>query len=119
MKKSDIYILKHIKGYCQAIERSVIRFGEDLNVFEEDEDYRNSVCMNLLQIGELVGHLSEEFKNTNKEIYWPAIKGMRNVFAHEYGNVKLPQVWNTVIKDVPVLLEFCNKTIGNTQEDET
>lgn len=29
-----------------------------------DIDYRNSVCMSLLQIGELTGHLSEDYRET-------------------------------------------------------
>lgn len=42
--------------------------------------------MSLLQIGELAGHLSEDYRETTKEfVYWPAIKGMRNVFTHDYG----------------------------------
>ena len=53
-----------------------------------DRDYRNSVCMSLLQIGELTGHLTEDFREGTKDsIYWPAIKGMRNLFAHNYGAV--------------------------------
>ncbi len=33
--------------------KSVKRFGNDKAVFDVDNDYRNSVCMSLLQIGEL------------------------------------------------------------------
>lgn len=29
-----------------------------------DIDYRNLVCMSLLQIGELTGHLSEDYRET-------------------------------------------------------
>ncbi|MDD6307022.1 MAG: DUF86 domain-containing protein [Clostridiales bacterium] len=75
-----------------------------------DIDYRNSVCMSLLQIGELTGHLSEDYRETTKElVYWPAIKGMRNVFAHDYGAIDYDRVWDTVIEDIPILLEFCQK----------
>ena len=28
---------------------------------------------------------------------------MRNVYAHDYGNVKIEYVWNTVTRDVPAL----------------
>lgn len=46
-------------------------------IYENDTDYRNSVCMSLLQIGELTGHLSEDYRENTKElVYWPAIKGM-------------------------------------------
>lgn len=69
--------------YCEDILKSVKRFGNDKVVFDVDNDYRNSVCMSLLQIGELTGHLTEDFREeTKNKIFWPAIKGMRNLFAH-------------------------------------
>lgn len=112
MKARNIDIINHLKNYCEDIERAVVRFGKDKENFEKDTDYRNSVCMSLLQIGELTGHLSQDFREATKEsVYWPAIKGMRNVFAHDYGAIDYDRVWDTVIEDIPVLLVFCNDTI--------
>lgn len=112
MRAKNIDIVRHIESYCKDIENTVKRFGKDQNVFEDDVDYRNSICMSLLQIGELTGHLSEEFKEATKEsVYWPAIKGMRNVFAHDYGAIDYSRVWNTVNEDIPLLQEFCQKTL--------
>lgn len=112
MKKKTIDILEHIQNYCTDIEATIKRFGNDLAIFEQDRDYRNSVCMSLLQIGELTGHLSEEFRETTKgTIYWTAIKGMRNLFAHDYGAVDIDRVWETAVKDIPILHNFCDETI--------
>ena len=112
MRTKNIDIVRNIESYCKDIENTVNRFGKDQNVFENDVDYRNSICMSLLQIGELTGHLSEEFREATKEsVYWPAIKGMRNVFAHDYGAIDYNRVWDTVNEDIPLLLEFCQKTI--------
>ena len=112
MKKKTIDILEHIQNYCTDIEATIKRFGNDLAIFEQDRDYRNSVCMSLLQIGELTGHLSEEFRETTKgTIYWTAIKGMRNLFAHDYGAVDINRVWETAVKDIPILHNFCDETI--------
>lgn len=112
MRVRDIDILRHIERYCVDIENTVNRFGKDQACFDNDIDYRNSVCMSLLQVGELAGHLSEEFREDTKEtIYWPAIKGMRNVFAHDYGAIDYDRVWDTVREDIPILFEFCQKTI--------
>lgn len=112
MKKKNIDILEHIRTYCEDIEAALERFGKDKEVFDMDRDYRNSVCMSLLQIGELTGHLSEDFREGTKEtIYWPAIKGMRNLFAHNYGAVDIDRVWETAVSDIPILHSFCDKTI--------
>ena len=64
-----------------------------------------------MQIGELTGRLSEEFKNENKEIPWRAIRGMRNVVAHEYGNIDVETVWETAEDGIQELKEFCRKKI--------
>ena len=112
MKTRDIDILGHILIYCEDIQKSVDRFGKDQEVFERDKDYRNSVCMSLLQIGELAGLLTEGFRSqTNDRMYWPAIKGMRNLLAHNYGAVDVQKVWETVMDDIPPLLQFCRENI--------
>lgn len=112
MRTKNIDIVRHIEDYCMDIENTVKRFGKSRDLFENDVDYRNSVCMSLLQIGELTGHLSEEFREATKEsVYWPAIKGMRNVFAHDYGAIDFDRVWDTANEDIPLLQEFCRKTI--------
>lgn len=77
MKTRDFDIITHIKKYCIDIENTVNRFGNNLTCFSNDIDYRNSVCMSILQIGELTGNLSDEFRRATKEIiYWPSVKGM-------------------------------------------
>lgn len=63
--------------------------------------------MSLLQIGELTSHLSGEFKKETKaDIYWPAIKAMRNLLAHNYGAVDIDRVWETIIREIPLLLKI-------------
>lgn len=112
MKKKAADILEHIRHYCIDVQETLERFGKDKAVFETDKDFRNSVCMSLFQLGELTGHLPEDFREATKAtIYWPAIKGMRNLFAHNYGAIDIDRVWETALEDIPRLLEFCNKTI--------
>ncbi|MDE6601413.1 MAG: DUF86 domain-containing protein [Lachnospiraceae bacterium] len=60
--------------------------------------------MCIIQIGELVGRLSDEFLEENEQIPWRAIKGMRNLHAHDYERVDLDIVWNTLTEDIPDLL---------------
>jgi len=112
MKEKDVDVLEHIKVYCEDIEAAIKRFGHEKATLEADRDYRNSVCMSLLQIGELTGHLTEDFREKTKtEIFWPAVKGMRNLFAHNYGAIDIERVWETMMSDVPRLYEFCDHTI--------
>lgn len=59
--------------------------------------------MCIIQIGELANRLSDETKESAPNIPWRAIKGMRNLHAHDYEKVDLEIVWNTLLEDVPVL----------------
>ncbi len=55
---------------------------------------------------------TEEFREGTKDsVYRPAIKGMRNLFAHNYGAVDVGLVWETAVSDIPVLREFCERAI--------
>ena len=50
----DAQILAHILEYCNRIEKTLSRFGREFDVFLEDQDYMDSVSMNLLQILSLI-----------------------------------------------------------------
>lgn len=59
--------------------------------------------MCIIQIGELANRISEETREANANIPWHAIRGMRNLYAHDYENVDLEIVWNTLLEDIPEL----------------
>ena len=108
----DRSIIEHILMYCEKIQATVDRFGKGLDDFLSDPDFRDSVSMNLLQIGELAGKLSDEYiRQTKAQIDWRAIKGMRNMFAHDYGSMDIERIWETAIDDIPVLAAYCKTEI--------
>ena len=112
MANRDQSILQHIKGHCEDIEGFLERFGKDFDIFTSDKAYFNAVSMGILQIGELAGSLSEEYRaETSRKIPWSNIKGMRNIVAHNYGSVDEGLLWETTTEDIPVLLEFCNSEL--------
>ncbi len=103
----DKNILNHMIGYCEEIEDTVARFGNAYEIFADDSAYRNACALCILQIGELSGHLSEQFRKENAHIPWQQIRGMRNIVAHAYGSVDKKSIWQTMIEDIPALKEFC------------
>ena len=107
----------HIKTYCEDILGFVNRFGSNYDTFVSDRAFFNSVCMCVLQIGELANALSEHFRaQTEKEIPWKMIRGMRNWLAHAYGEIDESAVRETVVNDIPLLLRFCVEAIKNNSE---
>jgi hypothetical protein len=47
MDRQDIDILKIIISYCKKINASINRFGEQYDIFINDDDYFQSVSMSL------------------------------------------------------------------------
>jgi uncharacterized protein with HEPN domain len=114
MRNNNISILEHIFDYCVKIENAINRFGDSELFFSADEEYRDAVCMRVLQIGELTTLLSDDFKDSTKsEMDWIGIKKMRNLFAHAYHQVKSEIVWETIKKNVPELKIFCENQISS------
>ena len=59
----------------------------------------------LLIVGEAANHVSMKFQEEHPEIEWAQIIGLRNVLAHEYGEVKIDKIYLAATKSIPALLE--------------
>lgn len=106
----DINVLEHIVKYCDDIESTVNRFGKNFEIFESDTDYKNSISMSTMQIGELTTHLSDDFKKkTSSEIPWNLIKAMRNHYAHGYFYMDNKEIYETATTDIVGLKAKCLK----------
>lgn len=111
MKNEDIVIIKKIIKYCNDINTLLVRFNKDFELYKKDISFQYACNMCIIQIGELANRLSEEVKETHKDIPWRAIKGMRNLHAHDYENIDLEIVWNTLVEDIPALKEDIEKLL--------
>ena len=112
MDNRDISILKYMLRYCNEIEKTINRFGNSIEDFKKDNDYKDSLSMKIFQIGELANHLTDEYlEETKNEINWNAIRGMRNRFAHGYGKMDLNKIFYTAVEDIPVIKEFVKKQL--------
>ena len=109
MLSPDLQRIAHIRDYCIEIGNTICRYGNDFSVFDHDPDYQRSIAFSILQIGELAGRLSDEYRiATSRRIQWGPIKGMRNLVAHSYGSMSREIIWETATVDIPSLLAFCN-----------
>ena len=108
----DEYILKKIIMYCNDADETVLRFGDSLEIMRTDSIYKNAAAMCVLQIGELVGKLSESLKQSHTKMPWNQIKGMRNIAAHGYEEFDVDILWQTLKTDLPALRDYCNEIIG-------
>lgn len=116
MLPPDLQRIAHIREYCVSIQNDLVRFGAAFELFQSDPAFQRSVAFCVLQIGELCGGLSEEYRNaTSGEIPWNAIRGLRNIVAHAYGSIKLDILWDTIMSDIPTLKQFCDRQLSETE----
>ena len=76
------------------------RAADDLT---DDKMWQKAVVMSLINIGELSKAFSEDYLAARPQIPWKAIRGFRNIAAHQYGILDFADVYKTVTEDIPAL----------------
>ncbi|WP_409969464.1 DUF86 domain-containing protein [Bengtsoniella intestinalis] len=113
MLSPDLQRITSILAYCDEIAKTIARYGENYAIFDNDADYQRSVSFSILQIGELSGGLSQEYRTaTSDQMQWHAMKGMRNMVAHSYGSMSREIIWETAMTNIPQLAEFCRSQLS-------
>lgn len=112
MQPRDVFVLEIIIDYCKKIQCLLQEYKIDEESFLEKPFYQDTCAFYCLQIGENVNNLSDQFKTINPAIPWHKISGLRNLVAHEYGNIEPEILWKTIHNDIPTLLDYCSKQIG-------
>ena len=72
--------------------------------FFENIEKQYSVCLALLQIGEMVSMLPDSFLEKHPSVQWRGIKGLRNIIAHNYSTSDDKLIWQYVSQDIPTLI---------------
>lgn len=109
-RKNDQYYIKKVVTDLQFIMDHTVGLTQE--ELEENEILVDSVMFRLIQISENSDKLTDAFKQTHSSIPWRAVKGMRNRIVHEYGNVDLAIVYDTVNRDLPHLLRELKEIEG-------
>jgi uncharacterized protein with HEPN domain len=87
-----LYCIDHVTAYTANL--SFEDFSSNFMVIE--------ACLyNIQIIGEAVAQIPDDVKNSNQNIPWALIKGMRNRLIHEYFGTDLSVVWNVIKNDLP------------------
>lgn len=108
-------VLKKIINYCNDIENLIERFGNSFENFEKDFAFQYSCGMCIIQIGELTTRLTDDFKEKYSSIEWQRIKGLRNIYAHEYESIRFEILWEVFTEDIPELKEKLQKILSEIE----
>lgn len=87
--------IQRIQSYLENVTESELT----VNPLLQDAVYRRFEI-----IGEASSRLSEKLRLSYPEVEWRLMKAMRNKIAHEYYNIQVDVVFNTVQNDFPSLL---------------
>ena len=68
-----------------------------------DRMCQKAIVMSLINVGELSKSFTENYLAAMPEIPWKAIRGFRNIAAHQYGSIDFEDVYKTITEDIPVL----------------
>ncbi|MBR4333527.1 MAG: DUF86 domain-containing protein [Clostridia bacterium] len=77
--------------------------GREAAELTADKMWQKAIVMSLINIGELSKAFTEDYIAAMPEIPWKAIRGFRNIAAHQYGIIDFDDVYKTVTEDIPSL----------------
>lgn len=103
----DRRIIQHILDYCDDIETTHTEFDHSKEKFLSTRTYQNAIGMCILQIGELVKHLSPEFVATHTSMDWRSAARARDTYAHHYGRIDFDIACETATVVINELAAFC------------
>ena len=104
--ESDRVLIEHMLEQIQNIQEDA-QNGRDK--FFESHTLQRAAIYSLQILGEATRKLSAEAKSSEPKIPWKEIAGFRDRAAHEYFNIRLSIVWDTVEDDIPVLLDALHR----------
>lgn len=98
-----------ILHYCQRLVVNRSHFQDDFATFQGSAPFQDSCALCLIQIGEAVHRLSDEFKGAHAQIDWHAIYGMRCHLVHGYDSFDAEIAWDAMENYIPPLRSFCEE----------
>ena len=105
--KTDDYYSQRIRKDLEFIVLHMHNIDmEELNL---NEILLDSMLFRMIQLSENAKKLSEKYKSEHGGIPWNAMYGLRNRIVHDYGNVDLEVVYDTLKNDIPELLELLSE----------
>lgn len=101
--------LQHILLAISEIEKYVD--GYSISSFLSDTKTHFATIKQLEIIGEAANHLSASIIKDFSQTDWRGIRSFRNILIHEYFNVRLEDVWQTILDDLPPLKTTVEKML--------
>lgn len=96
----------YLRDILQAIDYiEEFTKGYSLDEFRYDAKTQHAVVRNLEIIGEAVKRLPDELRAVNPDVEWRPAAAMRDFLIHQYPDIEIEIVWDTIKDDLTPLKE--------------
>jgi uncharacterized protein with HEPN domain len=106
-----------IRHILDAIDKiRVYTEGLSLEAFSANDLVVDAVLRNFMVIGEATRHVPNHVTGAYPRVPWRLMQDMRNIVVHDYSNVSLQVVWETIQSDLPPLVEPLRHLLEEAEE---
>lgn len=109
MKKNNLLYIEDIVKSCEKILEYTANITH--KEFLNNELLKDAIVRNIEIIGEAANRLDRDFVYSHQEFPTRDTITMRNKLIHDYDFVDFDIVWETVINDIPRLLNICTQIL--------
>ncbi len=108
MKDDQVYLsqilesINKIESFSDGLSRAD---------FEQDQKTQSAIIMQLILIGEVAKKISDQTKQ-KIDLPWKDIVGFRDVAIHNYFEIDVGIVWQTLQVDLPILKDHLYQSRG-------
>ena len=114
LSHEDLIRLSHMRD--AAREASSFVAGKSRFDLSHDRQLTLALVKSIEIVGEAAAKITDESKQALSEIPWRDIIAMRNRLIHVYFDLDLDILWETVTKELPLLLQVIEDSLQSENE---
>ena len=112
-KRDTILLLDDMLQSAQKIKQYTK--GLNYESFLSDDKTIDAVVRNFEIIGEVANRINQDFRDSNPEIEWKRIRGLRNRIVHDYFGIDHEIVWSIIKTYLDELIDWLDTIIDNNK----
>lgn len=118
-------VLDILNQIFDATQKVTVRFAsikrtEDFTNSQEGMEKMDSICMQLISIGESIKNIDKITDNTllhkYSQIDWKGVKGLRDIISHHYFDIDAEQIFWVCSTQIKLLAETIKRIISDMEK---
>lgn len=114
LPEADVVRLRHMLD--AALEAVEFASGHCRSDLEANRMLARALVRDIEIVGEAASQVSPASRQSCPAIPWASVVGMRNRLIHGYFDIDLDRVWDTVVDDLPALIDELRRALGTLDE---